>query len=71
MDFNSPFDGQTIATGTGIHLASYSYSCNDSNIYTEGEAAPPAASSALTLADGVLGAPPLSNVIVVDFLSLR
>ena len=70
MDFNSPFDGQTIATGTGIHLASYSYSCNDSNIYTEGEAAPPAASSALTLADGVLGAPPLSNVIVVGGLSV-
>lgn len=70
LDFNSPFAGQTIPTGTGLHLASYTYSCNDSNIYTEGEAAPPAASSALTLADGVLGSPALSNVIVVGGLSV-
>ena len=70
LDFNSPFDGQTIPTGTGLHLASYTYSCNDSNIYTEGEAAPPAASSALTLADGVLGSPALANVIVVGGLSV-
>ena len=70
MDFNSPFDGQTIPTGTGTHIATYTYSCNDSNIYTEGEAAPPASSSPLNLEDGVLGSPALSNVIVVGGLSV-
>jgi len=70
MDFNAPFDGQTIPIGTGTHIATYTYSCNDSNIYVEGETAPPASSSPLALADGVLGAPALSNVIVVGGLSV-
>ena len=71
MDFNPPFDGQTLPLGNGIHLATYSYSCVDSNIYVEGEAVPAAATSPLTLDNGVLGTPPLDNVLVINGLSLQ
>ena len=71
MDFNPPFDGQTLPLGNGIHLATYSYSCVDSNIYVEGEAVPAAATSPLTLDSGTLGTPPLDNVLVINGLSLQ
>ncbi|MGE4631905.1 MAG: hypothetical protein AAEJ47_02600, partial [Planctomycetota bacterium] len=70
LDFTSPFDGQTIPQGTDLHLASYTYSCNNANIYTEGDPVPTAETSDLTLADGVLGSPALDNVIVVGGLSV-
>jgi hypothetical protein len=70
LDFQTPFDGQTIPQGNDLHIASYSYFCNDSNIYTEGTPEPPTATSALTLADGTLGTPALDNVIVVAGLSI-
>ena len=70
MDFNSPFDGQTIPLGTGLHIATYTYSCNDENIYVLGEPEPAAATSELTLDSGTLGSPPLDNVLVIGGLSL-
>ncbi|OUU22784.1 MAG: hypothetical protein CBC13_07105 [Planctomycetia bacterium TMED53] len=71
MDFTTPFDGQTIPLGNGLHIATYTYSCVESNIYVEGEPAPPAATSALTLDSGALGTPPLDNVLVIGGLSLQ
>ena len=71
MDFQPPFDGQTLPLGNDIHIATYSYSCVDSNIYVEGEAIPAAATSALTLDSGSLGSPPLDNVLVINGLSLQ
>ncbi len=70
LDFNSPFDGQVIATALDNHIANFCYSCNDSLIYFTGEVAPPAVVSDLTFVDAVFGSPPLSNVIVVAGLSL-
>ena len=70
LDFQTPFDGQTIPEGNDTHIANYTYSSVDSNIYVEGEAAPPTASSALSLSDGTLGSPTLDNVIVVGGLSV-
>ncbi|MGE4633536.1 MAG: hypothetical protein AAEJ47_10915, partial [Planctomycetota bacterium] len=72
IDFTAPFDGQTIPQGNGLHIASYTYSCNNSNIYTEGAPGtpPPAETSDLTLADGTLGNPLLNNVLVIAGLSI-
>ena len=70
IDFTPPFDGQTIPLGDGQHIASYTYSCINSNIYTEGEPEPTAETSDLTLADGTLGTPALDNVLVVGGLSV-
>jgi len=72
VDFTAPFDGQTIAQGNGVHLASYTYFCVNSNIYTDGApGTPPAAdTSPLTLVNGTLGSPALDNVIVVAGLSV-
>ncbi|RTZ91812.1 MAG: hypothetical protein DSY81_09820 [Bacillota bacterium] len=70
LDFQTPFEGQTIPEGDGVHLASYTYSCNNENIYVEGEPTPASETSALTLTDGVLGSPTLDNVIVVGGLSI-
>ncbi|MGE4618817.1 MAG: hypothetical protein AAEJ04_03295, partial [Planctomycetota bacterium] len=72
VDFTAPFDGQTIPQGNERHIASYTYSCVNSNIYTEGApGTPPAAeTSALTLADDTLGSPSLNNVLVIAGLSI-
>ena len=70
LDFQSPFDGQTIPEGNDTHIATYTYSCNNANIYVEGEPTPASESSALTLSDGTLGSPTLDNVIVVNGLSV-
>ncbi|MGE4619072.1 MAG: hypothetical protein AAEJ04_04605 [Planctomycetota bacterium] len=72
LDFQAPFDGQVIPEGTGIHLASFGYSCVNSNIYSDGDpgAPPQAETSAVTLVDGVLGDPILNNVVVIEGLSI-
>ena len=70
LDFTSPFEGQTIPQGNDLHLASYTYSCNNENIFVEGTPEPAAETSDLTLADGTLGTPTLDNVIVVGGLSI-
>lgn len=70
LDFQSPFDAQTIPQGVGIHLSTFSYSCIEEVIYTEDtDPAPVATTTALTLVDGQFGAPPLSNVLVIGGLS--
>jgi len=70
LDFNAPFDGQTIAAGQGIHIANYCYSCVNEVVYILGDPAPPSEVSDLTFVDGVFGSPPLSNVVVVGGLSI-
>ncbi|MGE4603070.1 MAG: hypothetical protein AAEJ65_09215, partial [Planctomycetota bacterium] len=72
VDFTAPFEGQTIPQGNGLHIASYTYSCDNSNIYTEGAPGTPPApeTSDLTLADGTLGTPTLDNVLVIAGLSI-
>ncbi|MEC9476606.1 MAG: hypothetical protein VX764_06185, partial [Planctomycetota bacterium] len=70
LDFSPPFDGQTIPQGNDVHLASYTYVPNNSNIYTEGDPEPAAETSDLTLVNGALGSPALDNVIVVGGLSI-
>ena len=65
LDFQPPFEGQTIPTGTDNHIATYRYSCNgiiylpDSDLVTS-----------LTPINSYIGDPPLDNVIVVGGLSL-
>ncbi|NRA75347.1 MAG: hypothetical protein HRU16_05340, partial [Planctomycetes bacterium] len=70
LDFNSPFDGQTIAAGSGIHIANFNYSCNNAVFYTEGDPAPPTVTSALTFEDNNDNNPPLENVTVSGGLSV-
>ncbi|HIO65193.1 MAG TPA: hypothetical protein EYN40_00745 [Planctomycetes bacterium] len=72
IDFTSPFDGQTIPMGTGLHIATYTYSCNNSNIFVLGDPGgePAAETSAIDLADDTLGEPRLDNVVVVAGLSV-
>ncbi|MGE4633413.1 MAG: hypothetical protein AAEJ47_10280, partial [Planctomycetota bacterium] len=72
LDFQPPFDGQTIPEGVGVHLASYHYSCNNENLYEDdGSTPPPAAeTSPLTLVDGLLGDPVLNNLLVIAGLSV-
>ena len=65
LDFETPFDGQTIAAGNDNHIASYVYS---SQIDLQEPA--PAEQTALTFVDGLLGSPTLDNVIVVAGISL-
>jgi len=71
LDFNAPFNGQTIAAGQDIHIANYCYECNDPIIYVEGDPVPPSVVTDLTFVDGVFGAPPLENVVVVGGLSIN
>jgi hypothetical protein len=71
LDFTSPFDGQAIPTGSENHIANYCYSCNNPMIYFTGQDAPMAMTSDLTFVDGVLGTPPLTNVIVVGGQSIN
>ena len=39
LDFEFPFDGQTIGAGNNLHIANYNYS-DTVEIYTEGDPAP-------------------------------
>ncbi len=72
LDFETPFEAQTIPMGAGLHIATYSYSCNNENIYVleEPGTPPPAETSAVTLADDTLGEPRLDNVLVIAGLSV-
>ena len=65
LDFQPPFDGQTIAIGVDNHIATYRYSCNQIIYLPENDLVTP-----LTLINGFIGNPPLENVIVVGGLSL-
>ena len=69
LDFNAPFDGQTIAAGANIHIANYNYS-DTVEIYTEGTPAPADQVAALTFVDGVYGSPLLNNVVVTGGMSI-
>ena len=65
LDFDSPFDGQSIPTGVDNHIASYLYSSNITIIEPD-----PAIQTNVDLVDGELGSPLLDNVIVVAGLSI-
>ncbi|MGE4603025.1 MAG: hypothetical protein AAEJ65_08985, partial [Planctomycetota bacterium] len=69
LDFNSPFDGQTIAAGSS-HIANFNYSCNTAVFYIEGDAAPADETSALAFEDNLENNPPLENVTVSGGLSV-
>ena len=71
LDFNSPFEGQAIPAGVDLHIATYTYSCLEENIYHEGDPVPPAGTSPITLVDGLLGTPALNNVIVIGGFSIE
>lgn len=71
LDFNAPYDGQSISAGMGLTLANYNYSCNNAVFYTEGDVAPAPETSALTFVDDVYGSPALSNVFVIAGLSFN
>ncbi|HIA26663.1 MAG TPA: hypothetical protein EYN79_00850 [Planctomycetes bacterium] len=66
LDFNAPFDGQTIATGDNQHIASFRYSCNSEILEPD-----PNVTTALSFSDGTLGNPALNNVLVIDGLSFN
>ncbi len=66
LDFEAPFDGQTIATGDDHHIASYRYSCNGEILLPDDDSV-----TALSFSDGTLGNPALNNVIVVNGMSLN
>jgi hypothetical protein len=65
LDFESPFEGQSIATGADNHIASFTYS---SNQVIESPDQP--ITTAIELVNGQLGSPTLDNVIVVAGLSI-
>lgn len=66
LDFEAPFDGQTIPSGSDHHIVNFEYVCN-TTIYLPDAAQ----TTTLDLVDGTLGAPPLDNVVVVGGLSLN
>ncbi len=70
LDFNAPYDGQSIAAGGDIHIANYNYSCNNEVVYFEGDPVPPSEMSALSFTDGAYGSPALDNVLVVAGLAV-
>ncbi|MGE4618717.1 MAG: hypothetical protein AAEJ04_02795 [Planctomycetota bacterium] len=65
LDFESPFSGQNIPTGSDNHIASYVYSSNLEIIEPD-----PAIQTSLELVNDELGTPTLDNVIVVAGLSI-
>ncbi|MDE0960403.1 MAG: hypothetical protein OSB09_06455 [Planctomycetota bacterium] len=65
LDFESPFEGQSIATGDDNHIASYTYSSNQVI-----ENPNPPITTAIELVNSQLGSPALDNVIVVAGLSI-
>lgn len=65
LDFDSPFDGQSIPTGDDNHIASFLYSSNSEIVEPD-----PAVQTNVDLVDGELGTPILDNVIVVAGLSI-
>ena len=65
LDFQPPFEGQTIPTGTDNHIATYRYSCNGIIYLPDSDLVTP-----LTPINSYIGDPPLDNVIVVGGLSL-
>ena len=70
LDFEFPFDGQTIGAGSNLHIANYNYS-DTVEIYIEGEAAPADQIAALTFENSVFGSPLLNNVVVTGGLSIN
>ena len=69
LDFNFPFDGQTVPAGNNLHIANYNYS-DSVDVYIDGDAVPADQITALAFVDGVFGAPALNNVIVTGGLSI-
>ena len=65
LDFESPFEGQSIATGADNHIASFTYSSNQVI-----ENPDPPITTAIELVNSQLGSPALDNVIVVAGLSI-
>jgi len=65
LDFESPFEGQTIPTGDDNHIASFTYSSNSVI-----ENPDPSVLTSVNLVDNQLGSPLLDNVIVVSGLSI-
>lgn len=65
LDFTSPFNGQTIAAGSGLHIANFRYSSNSTIVEPA-----PALTTDLILSDGIFGSPPLDNLVVVAGLSV-
>ena len=65
LDFNSPFNGQTIPVAADNHIANFCYSCNNPPVLPD-----PPVSFDLEFVNGVFGTPALDNVIVVGGLSL-
>lgn len=60
LDFNAPYDGQSIASGANRQIANYVYSCNSEILQPD-----PDSVSDLTFVDGTLGDPLLENVMVI------
>ena len=65
LDFNAPYDGQTIFPGANIPIANYVYSCNGEIVQPD-----PDSVSALAFVDGQLGNPLLDNVMVIAGLAV-
>ncbi|RTZ92262.1 MAG: hypothetical protein DSY81_08760 [Bacillota bacterium] len=65
LDFESPFEGQSIPTGDDNHIASFTYSSNSVI-----ENPDPSVFTSVDLVDNQLGSPLLDNVIVVSGLSI-
>ena len=65
LDFETPFEGQTIAAGNDNHIASYVYASQIDLVEPDAPV-----QTALTFVDGQLGSPTLDNVIVVAGISL-
>ena len=66
LDFESPFDDQTIPAGIGRRIVNYRYCCRE-----DIPADSPGVTSALTFVDGMLGTPEKDNVVVIDGLSIE
>lgn len=65
MDFNAPFTNKAIPVGVDQHIANFCYTCDSTPV-----APAPPTQHALNFVNGMLGVPPLSNVIVVAGLSI-